>query len=624
MIHRECGSAICFLIPGQTEHAPPFRIAMKSITRTHSVLAAACFAACHLAPASAEQETMDRMWGDTTAVEGIEASGRAALFRDGKYGMFVHWGLYSHLGGEWDGETFYGIGEWIMNRMRIPRDEYMAIANEFNPTEFDAEEMVRLAKQAGMRWIIITSKHHDGFAMFGSEHPFNIVDATPFGRDPMKELAAACREAGLGFGFYYSHNYDWTAPGGHMGPEKNDDGTPATFEGYFNEKCRPQVVELCTNYGELSFIWFDTPGGMPEEKVRALAELVREKQPNALLCSRIGRGLGDYVSLGDMEIPLVNREGLWETCDTTNDSWSYSSYDTNWKGPREILHRLVSTVARGGSYLLNVGPDGKGRIPEKAAQYLIEAGEWIQDHPQVIYSASASPWGHAQPWGDVTRSGNTLNVVVFDWPADRRIHLPGIEGAPESAMLITSNGEKRPVAVEEAGGWMVLDASDAADADVTSTMAAVIELHFDTPPSIDRTPGIHPNATRVLSTEFANVRDAEKRKRSWMEKFGEWKFAMQVSDWQPGGVAEWEVNVAEAGDYHISLTYRGEDRLVWSVGTSEGASIRNQQAASPVYHTYPIGIIRFDEPGSHTVSVSLVDGNPETSSLESIQFTPVR
>ena len=567
---------------------------------------------------------MDRMWGDTSSREGVEASERAALFRDGKYGMFIHWGLYSHLGGQWQGDTFYGIGEWIMNRMRIPRDEYMAIANEFNPTEFDAKEMVRVAKEAGMKWIIITSKHHDGFAMFGSEHPFNIVDATPFERDPMKDLAEACREAGLGFGFYYSHNQDWTEPGGHMGPKENEDGTPAGFDQYFNKKCYPQVVELCTNYGELAFIWFDTPGGMPEENVRALAELVREKQPNALLCSRIGRGLGDYVSLGDMEIPLVNHDGLWETCDTTNDSWSYSSYDTNWKGPREILHRLVSTVARGGSYLLNVGPDGKGRIPEKAAQYLIEAGEWIGKHPQVIYSASASPWGHAQPWGDVTRSGNTLNVVVFDWPADRRIHLPGIDGAPESAMLIAPNGEKRTVAVEEAGGWMVLDASEAAGADVTPALASVIELQFDTPPAIDRTPGIHPNAPRELSTHFATVRDAEKRKRSWMEKFGEWKFAIQVSDWQPGGVAEWEVDVAEAGDYQISLTYRGEDRLVWSVGVSEGTVIRNQQAASPVYHTYPIGIIRFEQPGNHTVSVSLVDGNPETSSLKSIHFTPVR
>ena len=184
---------------------------------------------------------MDKMWGDTSVVSGVEASKRAALFRDGNYGMFIHWGLYSHLGGQWRDRTFYGIGEWIKRQMNISDADYKAIAKDFNPSEFDAQEIVGIAKAAGMKYIVITSKHHEGFAMFDSEHPFNIVDTTPFARDPMKELADACHEAGLGFGFYYSHFQDWTAHGEGRGSKRNPDGSRATFEQYFREKCYPQV-----------------------------------------------------------------------------------------------------------------------------------------------------------------------------------------------------------------------------------------------------------------------------------------------------------------------------------------------------------------------------------------------
>lgn len=566
---------------------------------------------------------MDKMWGDQTTKDGVEGSKRAELFRDGNYGMFIHWGLYSHLGGQWKDQTFYGIGEWIKRQMNISTEEYMGIAKQFNPSEFDAKEIVRVAKEAGMKWIIITSKHHEGFAMFKSKHPFNIVDSSPFQRDPMKELADACRAEGLGFGFYYSHFQDWTAPGASGGPGNNPDGSKASFDTYFKEKCYPQVDEICSNYGELSYVWFDTPGSMPVEHVKALAELVRKKQPNAMLCSRIGHGMGDYVSLGDMEVPVRSHDGLWETCDTTNDSWSYAWYDQNWKEPKEILHRLVSTVGRGGTYLLNVGPDGKGRIPARAAEYLVEAGKWVKQNPAVVYGASPSPWDHAQPWGDVTRSGNTLNLVVFDWPVDRKICLPGIEGAAASATLRREDGSKQELPISKSGTWTVVDAA-AADTATLTSLAGVIELKFDQQPKIDQTLGIHPNIASKISCEFATATKAEKKRINWMEKFGEWKFSLQVGNWQPGGVATWDVDVAAAGDYHVALTYKGEGRPVWSVSTSEGVTIQNQQAASHVYKPYRSGVIRFSKPGKHKISVSLVDGDRAKCSLEAITFTPVR
>lgn len=344
--------------------------------------------------------------------------------------------------------------------------------------------------------------------MFKSAHPFNIVDASPFKRDPMKELADACRAAGLGFGFYYSHNQDWTAPGGSNGPTKNPDGSQATFEQYFREKCFPQVKEICTNYGPLSYVWFDTPGKMPKELVVQLADLVRSSQPTAMLCSRIGHGMGDYSSHGDMEVPVGNISGLWETCDTTNDSWSYAWYDQNWKDSKEILHRLVSTVGRGGTYLLNVGPDGKGRIPAEAQTFLLDAGKWLKRYPQVVYSAGASPWGAAMPWGDITTQGNTLNLVVFDWPNDGKLHLPGLKSEIASAELLYHD---KAVAVKwkKIGQWTEFEVPSAP----ADTPASVIQVKLKNSPEVDRTFGIHPNIPSRLLAEFATVKEAERENK---------------------------------------------------------------------------------------------------------------
>lgn len=568
------------------------------------------------AQAPAAELSMDQMWGEAKVQPGLQSSDRVALFRDGNYGMFIHWGLYSHLGGQWRGQTFYGIGEWIKRQMKIPDADYMALAKEFNPAGFDARAIVRLAKDAGMKWIIITSKHHDGFAMFQSAHPFNIADATPFRRDPIKELAVACKEAGLGFGFYYSHNQDWTAPGGNNGPQQNTDGSAANFDQYFRDKCFPQVKEICTQYGPLNFIWFDTPGNMPKEPVTKLAALVRETQPGALLCSRVGHGLGDYISNGDMEVPPRKMDGLWETCDTTNDSWSYAWYDQNWKDAREILHRLVSTVGRGGTYLLNVGPDGQGRVPAPAAKYLTEAGQWIKRYPQVVYSAGPSPWDYAMPWGDVTTTGNTLNLVVFQWPVGGRILLPGLK-TPIAAAGIVSGGKLLPVTWKKTGAWTELQLPPRPP----EGLASVIAVKLRGAAQVDQTLGVHPNVTTPLLVEFAEVTGATKKQIRWMEKFGEWKGANQVSDWTGAGRASWTVDVAEPGDYRIDLNYRGEGKLVWRIETGEGVKLQNQQNSSAIYQAHSFGLLPFKKAGRHTISVSLVEGPADKASLQSIRLS---
>ncbi|ANW96380.1 alpha-L-fucosidase [Wenyingzhuangia fucanilytica] len=568
------------------------------------------------------EKGMEEMWGDTSVTEDALKNGKGKFFDESNFGMFIHWGLFSNLGGVWKDKTYYGIGEWIMNpRMAgIPVDDYKKIANDFNPVNFDAKKIARLAKDAGMKYIIITSKHHEGFAMFDSKvSDFNIVDATPFGRDPMHELADACHELGLGFGFYYSHNQDWTAPGGTRGPKVDQNGKEATFKDYFYNKCKPQVREICTNYGEIDFVWFDTPGDMEKKYVVELAEMVRELQPKAMMCSRVGYGLGDYASVGDMEVPTKRIKGLWETCDTNNDSWSYAWYDNNFKSPKIILGRLIETVGRGGSYLFNVGPNALGEVPQIGAEFLEEAGAWIKKYPQVIYGAGPSPWDYKLAWGDVTTNGESMFLAVSEWPKDGKLHLPGFKSEIASARLLKGNRSSK-VNFKANNGWVTFDVPFEAPEKLISVIEVKLKGKHQ---GVDDTLAIYPNVETELITEFGVVTNAEQKNIRWMEKFGEWKHVNQVGSWKEGGKVTWTVNVKEAGYYYLDLAYSGENRLVWKTETDEGIVVQNQQAATEKYEFYKMGILEFKTPGKHTITTSLVEGNPKTSSLKTLKLSPI-
>lgn len=570
------------------------------------------------------ESQMDKMWGDTTSGSDEALTHRSKLFDQSNFGMFVHFGIYSQLAGVWNDTTYYGIGEWLMNPRvaNIAPKEYMVKAKDFNPELFDAHAIAKLAKEAGMKYIILGAKHHDGFALFDSKtDTFDVMDASPLKRDVFKELATAAREAGLGFGFYYSHYQDWTRPGGHGGPKTNADGSPATFEDYFYKKCLPQVRELCSNYGPMDFVWFDTPGNMKKELVVELAAEVRKLQPNAMLCSRIGYGMGDYVSKGDMEVPLKNKAGLWETCDTNNDSWGYVWYDKNFKTPREILERLVATVARGGTYLFNIGPMGTGEVPATAVEFLKDAGAWLARYPEVVYEAGSSPWGHAMPWGDMTTAGNNLYLTVFDWPRDGKLYLPDLDGRIVSAKGLSPDKTTK-ISWQKQNGWAVLDVPFRP----FDLPASVIQLKLEKPlKHIADTNciGIHPNMENDLPVDFATVTGADQSESKWMEKFGEWKHIVRVNNWEKEGKAEWKITVFEPGYYRVNLVYAGTGRLVWRVETDGSTYIQNQQGATEKCEAYPIGLIKFDQAGIHKIAVSLIDGDPKSSSLKSLQLIPV-
>jgi alpha-L-fucosidase len=364
-------------------------------------------------------------------------------WKEAKYGMFIHWGLYSHLAGEWKGVRTPFIGEWIMKRSNIPVAEYEAVAAQFNPVDFNAEEWVRLAKNAGMKYIVITAKHHDGFAMYHSKcSAYNIVDATPFKRDPMQELAEACRAAGIKLGFYYSQAQDWHDPNGYgYGPVPDEQ---KNFRKYLDEKCKPQLKELLTQYGDIGLIWFDTPMIMSDEHSREVAAYVKSIQPNCIVSGRIGNQYGEYMSTGDNKIPALPYDGDWEVPATLNDTWGYKHFDHNWKSPEEVIRWLVKINSRGGNYLLNVGPDGKGVIPGPSADILRQVGNWLAANGDSIYATRAVPvFPYETEWGMFTCKPGKLFMHVFHWNAKLDIHCLG--NTIKKAYML-STGEKIEVA----------------------------------------------------------------------------------------------------------------------------------------------------------------------------------
>ena len=400
-----------------------------------------------------------------------EQDARMKWFREAKFGLFIHWGLYAIPAGEWKGQAIPGIGEWIMNRAKIPVAEYEQLAAQFNPTKFNAEEWVKMAEDAGQKYIVITSKHHDGFAMYHSAvSKYNIFDATPFHRDPLKELAAACARHGIKFGFYYSQAQDWHEKNGagntwDFGPDDKKD-----FDEYLRGKAEPQVKELLTNYGPVCLIWFDTPRMMNVgDRAQRFIDIVHGLQPATLIDGRLGSA-GDYVSMGDNRIPDQVVKGDWEVPATLNKTWGFKKDDTDWKTPEDLTFKLVDIASKGGNYLLNVGPTSEGLIPQASQDNLRTVGRWLKVNGEAIYGAGPTPFGdelgtpdptqkdkngrpvfhQATGWRCTTKPGK-LYITFFQWPAGsfELSKVPGkvtkaylLADAKHSALKVSQSGDK--------------------------------------------------------------------------------------------------------------------------------------------------------------------------------------
>ncbi|HSU53846.1 MAG TPA: alpha-L-fucosidase [Candidatus Dormibacteraeota bacterium] len=391
-----------------------------------------------------------------------KAADRMAWFNDARFGMFIHWGIYAVPAGEWDGKQNYA--EWFQLQTAMPNAQYEKFAAQFNPTNFNAREWVRVAKAAGMKYMVITAKHHDGFCMYDSKlTDYNIVKATPYGRDPMKELAHEARRAGLKFCFYYSvpdwHNPDfpqkYSQRGFHGGP--NPDADLEKYVAYL----KGQVSELLTNYGPVSIIWFDGGGSfkdVPDKRAalihaQEVIDLIHKLQPDCLVNNRLGVP-ADYGT-PEQKIPGARPTNSFEVCMTLNKHWGYNKHDHDWKQPKEVMHNLVDIASKGGNYLLNVGPTADGRFPAEAVRILEDLGGWLNRNGDSIYGTTGSPLDTAPAWGRLTQKGHKVFLHVFNWPGDGKLSLEGLKPKVQRAYLL-DHPSKKQLAVTQDGGKLTV------------------------------------------------------------------------------------------------------------------------------------------------------------------------
>jgi alpha-L-fucosidase len=448
---------------------------------------------------------------------------RMGWWRDAKFGMFIHWGLYSVLGGVYGKNK--GMDAWIMNGKLgagIPVAEYKTIAGRFNPVKFNADEWVSLAKEAGQKYMVITTKHHEGFAMFGSKvDGFNIVDGAPFKRDPVKELAEACRRQNMKLGFYYSQSQDWTHPGGDCKFGRWDKAQEGSMDDYVDRVAMPHVKELLSNYGEFpSVLWWDTGDAMSPSNAAKLKGLLALK-PGIISNNRLGGGVRGDMETPEQYIPVLGYPGRdWETCMTINDCWGYVASDTHWKSTAELLRKLAEVNGKGGNFLLNVGPDAEGKIPAPCAERLRQIGAWLKTNGESIYGTTAGPFWYLS-WGYASRKGQTLYLHVFDWPKDGLLRVPMHNPATKAWLLAKPDA---PLQVEKGERGLVVHVPAAAPDPIDSVVA--LSFEGDTvvpdPPSLKKPC----RASSVRNGSLADnavsgttkVWDAEENARSaWLE-----------------------------------------------------------------------------------------------------------
>jgi alpha-L-fucosidase len=385
---------------------------------------------------------------------------RMQWWRDARFGMFIHWGVYAVPAGEYKGQRSKEIGEWIMSWANIPRSEYAQFPPRFNPVKFDAAEWVRIAKSAGMKYLVITSKHHDGFSMFDSAvSDYDIINATPYKKDPMRALRDECEKQGIKFAFYYSI-MDWHHPSQYVkaagkhetaGNNKNEmrEGQKDVYVTYM----KAQLHELITKY-DPAVLWFDGEwvDWWTEADGKDLYQYVRRLKPSILINNRVGKGrkgmeglnkddqeyAGDFGT-PEQRIPPSGIPGVdWESCMTMNTTWGFKSYDDQWKSVETLVRHVIDTASKGGNYLLNVGPTAEGLIPQPSVQRLEGIGAWMKVNGEAIYLTTAAPFKTELPWGRATAKAGRLYLHVFDWPASGTLMVPGYSGRVRRAYLMAN------------------------------------------------------------------------------------------------------------------------------------------------------------------------------------------
>ncbi|MEO8111140.1 MAG: alpha-L-fucosidase [Ginsengibacter sp.] len=566
---------------------------------------------------------------------------RIKWWREAKFGMFIHWGVYSTAGGEWKGKKVDGYAEHLMRKEKIHRKEYLELAHKFNPAKFNADEWVRNAKNAGMKYMIITSKHHDGFAMYPSKvSDFNIRKQTPFKRDPMAELSAACKKYGLKFGFYYSHAFDWEHPDapGNDWEYKNPGGDLNLYGGrnwydlhpellvkaqkYVDEKAIPQIKELITMYHP-DILWFDTPQKLPlSENIRIL-KAIREADPNVVVNGRLVRSatanFGDYKNTADRPAEFYPVEGDWEAIPTTNESYGYSKFDSSHKPASHFIRLIASAASRGGNLLMNIGPKGDGTFDKKDVKILNGIGEWMHKNDESIYGTTASSLP-LQSWGVSTLKKNKLYLHVFEWPTDGKLHVGGLKNNVDKVYLLSDPQKTFPIKRLNENDVVITLPKKAID---TINTVLVVDLKSAIETDSVRYVSLNVRVTRLLAY------DATQHGKGF--GFGDGKKdRYYVDGWKNKDQnLSWNFRTSAKNDFKIIIKYLAPEETsggMYSIALDENYSQHDVATTSnnTTVITRELAVIPLS-PGIHNLNISpLSFGKSELMKLLEVQLVPVK
>ena len=569
---------------------------------------------------------------------------RLAWWRDARFGMFIHWGVYSGLGNQFHGRKGGGYAEHIQRILKIPIPVYgKEVAANFDPTNFNADEWVRLARDAGMKYIVITAKHHDGFAMWPTKvNDYNVMDATPWHHDPMADLKAACDKYGLKLGFYYSQAFDWgnsNAPGNdwdyqNPGGDKKLGGVDwwttrpefmAQARKYVDEKAIPQLLELIHTYHP-AILWFDTSSKLPPSENLRIMRAVREADPDVIISGRLVHDWGDYDDTTDRPANFPQHDGDWEGIPTTDESYGWNPFDKLHKPPSHFIQLLAKAAARGGNLLLNIGPMGDGNIDPKDVAILKGIADWWKVNGESIRGTTRTPLP-VQTWGESTvhrwESGQTtIYLHVFDWPTNGRLVVGGLESTNLGIAYLLADD----YAAHTRGSLSPRTVSRLDPLDVNISVPAHAPDKADSVVILNCEGNLVTDSTRLLQPEFPvdTLRAFDGELHGGL-RFGPGKKTDDyVIDWKKTSQSvTWAVRLNEAATYEVLANYEAPGE---TAGGTFTVSFGEQTLESTVQTdaTGPVMIGKVTvKPGNYEIKVAAksISGN-ELFRLRSLELKP--